>query len=198
MSSTRHARAHSRKHNVPANAQLWQKATDESSRKFRNVNSTYAMLYARQWYKDHGGTWTHADDKPIKEKQSPQNRVPLMEFEQYADVEDGETSEKDAASQQDDEKSKKHYWFKEQLVDLSRPVHDEAGNVIGFHPCGSNSKDYQHSLSSYRTSYPRCMPKSKAMRMNAMEREKYLRTHRQMPETETESAHEESSENYEE
>lgn len=163
----------------PDNETLWEKALSQAKNKFRSENSIYARLFARKWYKEHGGSWIKEPPQMEDEESTPpEPRTELMEFEQYVD----DTPQKDKSNKSKDnehnDKGKNHYWFKEPLVDVSRPVLDEAGNVVGFHPCGTNTKEYQSSLGSYRTSYPRCMPRSKAMRMNAIEREKYMQTSR--------------------
>lgn len=48
-------------------------------------------------------------------------------------------------------------WFREDWVDLSRPIHDEDGNVVGYEPCGREHAD-QHA-------YPKCRPLAEALRM---------------------------------
>jgi hypothetical protein len=107
------------------------------------------------------------------------NRTPLEPFEQYVD--DTESSADNNTDKADDvqtEKSGKkeiHHWVREPWVDISRPVIDEAGNVIGFHQVGSNTKDINTARDGYRTSYPKIMPRSKAMRLNAIEREELIR-----------------------
>jgi len=52
-------------------------------------------------------------------------------------------------------------WFDEEWVDLSRPIHDDDGNLIGYEPCG-------RAQSSQRA-YPKCRPKAEAMRMTPEE-----------------------------
>lgn len=173
----------------PHNKKLWESALNQAKSRFRNETSVYAQLWAKKWYKEHGGTWdknsTEATHAETNEKQPQENRTPLMHFEQYAsedtDTEKTKNNNKDNADNNEDEKKPKH-WLREPWVDISRPVHDEAGNVIGFHPCGSNTKELDDFKSSYRTSYPRCMPRSKAMRLNAMEREKLMQSNRYLRE----------------
>jgi hypothetical protein len=175
---------YAKQNKIPKNEELWNKALKEAKQRFRSEMSSYAQIFARKWYKEHGGLWTDKKQEVEKPKtQDNRPKTPLMSFEQYADEDD---IEKDVnQKKQNDEKSdKRHYWFKEPFVDVSRPVLDESGTIIGFHPCGSNTRDYQNSMSSYRTSYPRCMPRSKAMKMNAMEREKYLQTNRYLMQSE--------------
>jgi hypothetical protein len=49
-------------------------------------------------------------------------------------------------------------WFGEEWVDLSRPIHDEDGDVVGYEPCGRKSSDDP-------ADYPKCRPVREAMRM---------------------------------
>ena len=176
---------YSKKYTTASNPKLWEKAQEEAKKKFRTFPSTYASLWASRWYKSHGGSWLknngNAIDENKKQAEQPtEPRVPLMEFEQYADESEIKNSDDKSKTEKstDSAKDKMRFWLREPWVDISRPVIDEAGNVLGFHPCGSNSKDVNDNISNYRTSYPRCMPRSKAMRMNAMQREKMLQTNR--------------------
>lgn len=48
-------------------------------------------------------------------------------------------------------------WFKEEWVDLSRPIYDDAGDLVGYEPCGRKE--------SQQEDYPKCRPLAEAMRM---------------------------------
>lgn len=48
-------------------------------------------------------------------------------------------------------------WFREEWVDLSRPIHDENGTLVGYEPCGREHADQR--------AYPKCRPLADAMRM---------------------------------
>lgn len=52
-------------------------------------------------------------------------------------------------------------WFREKWVDLSRPIHDEDGNLVGYEPCG---REHAH-----QSDYPKCRPLKEAMRMSPRE-----------------------------
>lgn len=52
-------------------------------------------------------------------------------------------------------------WFGEEWVDLSRPIRDEDGNLVGYEPCG-------RAQSSQRA-YPKCRPLDEAMKMTPKE-----------------------------
>jgi hypothetical protein len=58
-------------------------------------------------------------------------------------------------------------WFGEKWVDLSRPIRDAKGNIIGFEDCGrevgTHIRDTGH--------YPKCRPEKQAMNMTDYERE---------------------------
>jgi len=53
-------------------------------------------------------------------------------------------------------------WFGEEWVDLSRPIHDDDGNLVGYEPCGRKSSDDP-------ADYPKCRPAREAMRMSKEE-----------------------------
>jgi hypothetical protein len=57
-------------------------------------------------------------------------------------------------------------WFDEKWVDLSRPIHDDAGNVIGFQPCGRPKATAQVDTGDY----PKCRPLATALSMTPEER----------------------------
>lgn len=179
--------------NEPVNPKLWEQAIAEAKKKFNVYPSAYANMWANSWYKQHGGEWVKSDLKQKsdemngkKDKQKPtqshqNDSAGLAPFERYVDPSDKESSSSGADSTEDKtvEKTKgkeKHYWLREQYVDVTRPVIDEAGHVIGFHPCGRNSKEVSDHNERYRTSYPMCMPRSKAMHLNAMQREQYIQS----------------------
>lgn len=48
-------------------------------------------------------------------------------------------------------------WFKEEWVDLSRPIRDARGKLVGYEPCGRKHAE--------QTNYPKCRPLAEAMRM---------------------------------
>lgn len=50
-------------------------------------------------------------------------------------------------------------WFGEEWVDLSRPIHDEDGQLVGYEPCGRRASDDP-------AAYPKCRPLKEAMRMS--------------------------------
>jgi hypothetical protein len=172
----------------PSNQKLWNQAKLEAKKRFKKFPSTYSNRWANRWYKAHGGEWLKSDtDNRFADPKTPnpdsdanmRNRTPLEPFEQYVD--DDEPSDDDKTEKANDaqaEKSSKkevHHWVREPWVDISRPVIDEAGNVIGFHQVGTNTKDINTARDGYRTSYPKIMPRSKAMRLNAIEREELIR-----------------------
>lgn len=53
-------------------------------------------------------------------------------------------------------------WFGESWVDLSRPIHDEDGELVGYEPCGRKKSDDP-------AAYPKCRPLAEAMRMTPEE-----------------------------
>lgn len=192
---------YSKRYTTPSNPKLWEKAQEEAKKKFRTYPSTYASLWASRWYKARGGSWLKDNGSVVSEKtdepeKKNEPRVPLMEFEQYAEDDENKdvTGKSKSSESSQSAKDKMRFWLREPWVDISRPVIDEAGNVVGFHPCGSNTKEINDNMSSYRTSYPRCMPRSKAMRMNAIEREKMLQTNRYLQQAENSYTPSEESE----
>ena len=48
-------------------------------------------------------------------------------------------------------------WFKEEWVDLARPIYDDEGHLVGYEPCGRGRSDQKD--------YPKCRPLAEAMRM---------------------------------
>lgn len=52
-------------------------------------------------------------------------------------------------------------WFSEEWVDLSRPVHDDDGNLVGYEPCGRKHASQRD--------YPKCRPVKEAMKMTPEE-----------------------------
>jgi hypothetical protein len=171
----------------PSNQKLWNQAKSEAIKRFKKFPSTYSTLWANRWYKAHGGEWLKSDtDTRFAESKTPnpysdvnmQNRTPLEPFETYVD----DSSQSDDTKKTEDSKitektgqKETHKWVREPWVDISRPVIDEAGNVIGFHQVGSNTKDINTAREGYRTSYPKIMPRTQAMRLNAIEREELIR-----------------------
>jgi hypothetical protein len=57
-------------------------------------------------------------------------------------------------------------WFDEEWVDLSRPIYDEDGELIGFEPCGRKRATSQQATRDY----PKCRPLATAMSMSEEER----------------------------
>jgi hypothetical protein len=163
-----------RKHSMPSSPELWKKAEEEARKRFRHYPSPYSSAWAQSWYKKRGGSWMQGSEQPAQSHANANhvNRTQLYDFEQYVD---DDNTQKTEHPSKEIEKDKKYYYFREPLVDISRPVIDEAGTVIGFHPCGSNSKDLEQSKERYRTSYPKILPRSVAMRLNAIQREDLLR-----------------------
>jgi len=53
-------------------------------------------------------------------------------------------------------------WFGESWVDLSRPIHDEDGQLVGYEPCGRKASDDP-------AAYPKCRPLAEALRMSPSE-----------------------------
>lgn len=188
----------------PSDPQLWEKAKEEAKRRFSVYPSAYANAWAGRWYKERGGEWHRARNPSVgynpeekkpetkqQEKEKPPVATPdinmydLTPYERF--VPNNENKEQDKSSSENtDEKSsnettqksgekEKNYWLREPWVDISRPVIDESGSVIGFHPCGRSTKEVRSTMEGYRTSYPRCMPRSKAMQLNAMQREELIR-----------------------
>lgn len=52
-------------------------------------------------------------------------------------------------------------WFGEEWVDISRPIYDKHGELVGYEPCGR-----PHSS---QVNYPKCRPIAEAMRMTRSE-----------------------------
>ncbi len=52
-------------------------------------------------------------------------------------------------------------WFGEEWVDLSRPIYDEGGDLVGYEPCGRKKSTPQFSTRDY----PKCRPIDEAMQM---------------------------------
>lgn len=50
-------------------------------------------------------------------------------------------------------------WFREEWVDISRPIYNENGKLVGYAPCGRKRSE--------KGGYPKCRPKKEAMRMSA-------------------------------
>lgn len=61
-------------------------------------------------------------------------------------------------------------WFDEKWVDLSRPIHDEDGVLVGFEPCGRKQ--------ATERAYPKCRPLATAMRMSEEQRKSAIRRKR--------------------
>jgi hypothetical protein len=188
--------------NEPSDPKLWEQAKEEAKKKFQVYPSAYANAWASRWYKERGGSWRKVDlkqksdemnnKKPAAtaEKKSENQPVApfvrrgvdvnqLTQYEQMLDEKPVEESDKQTAVGASTEKSssskEKSNWLREPWVDISRPVIDESGIVIGFHPCGNSTSAVRDSMDRYRTSYPKCMPRSKAMRLNAIQREELIR-----------------------
>jgi hypothetical protein len=189
----------------PSDPQLWEKAKEEAKQRFSVYPSAYANAWAGRWYKERGGEWhrtrkssvNHApEEKKTETKQQEREKPPvatpdtnmydLTPYERFVPNNENKEQDKSSSPASVDEKSsnettqksgekEKNYWLREPWVDISRPVIDEAGNVIGFHPCGRSTKEVRSAMDGYRTSYPRCVPRSKAMKMNAMQREELIR-----------------------
>lgn len=190
---------------IPTDETLWEKAKTEAKSRFSVYPSAYANAWASRWYKERGGEWRKSsrmditrkensssiEDKKPKENPPPvanpqTNVFQLTPFERYIPEQPKQsqpsatnaTNANDNSSDKTLDKSSsksKDFWLREPWVDISRPVIDESGVVIGFHPCGKSVKEVRDSMAQYRTSYPRCIPKSAAMRMNAMQREALIR-----------------------
>jgi hypothetical protein len=71
-------------------------------------------------------------------------------------------------------------WFDEEWVDLSRPIYDEDGDVVGYEPCGRKE--------SSQRAYPKCRPIREALRMtpdqvaDAIERKRRVERQIEAPE----------------
>lgn len=52
-------------------------------------------------------------------------------------------------------------WFGEEWVDLSRPIYDDYGDVVGYEPCGRKRSTPQFSTRDY----PKCRPIDEALSM---------------------------------
>jgi hypothetical protein len=57
-------------------------------------------------------------------------------------------------------------WFDEAWVDISKPIR-ENGKIVGYQPCGRSDTESEDG-------YPKCLPKSKAMRLTEDERKKLV------------------------
>lgn len=189
---------------VPTDPQLWEKAKEEAKRRFSVYPSAYANAWTSRWYKERGGEWhrpknplpaSSGNEKKPESKQQEKEKPPvaspntnvydltpyerlLPEEKKDENSSKNRTENSEESSNEVTQKSgdkEKNYWLREPWVDISRPVIDESGVVIGFHPCGRSTKEVRSTMDGYRTSYPRCMPRSKAMRLNAMQREELIR-----------------------
>jgi hypothetical protein len=67
-------------------------------------------------------------------------------------------------------------WFGEEWVDLSRPIHDEDGNLVGYEPCG-------RKRSTTPADYPKCRPFAEAVWMTPAEIKDAVRRKRRTEET---------------
>ena len=66
-------------------------------------------------------------------------------------------------------------WFGEEWVDLSRPIYDNSGQVIGFEPCGRAEATSQTETGDY----PKCRPLPDAMEMTPKQRASAIRRKRE-------------------
>lgn len=69
-------------------------------------------------------------------------------------------------------------WFGEKWVDLSRPIYDASGKLVGFEPCGRKKAASQ----SQTKDYPKCRPLKAAMAMSAAERKRAVKRKRKAEE----------------
>lgn len=65
-------------------------------------------------------------------------------------------------------------WFGEEWVDLSRPIYDDDGDIVGFEPCGRAVATSQQATRDY----PKCRPIATAMQMTEEERKSAIRRKR--------------------
>lgn len=70
-------------------------------------------------------------------------------------------------------------WFSEKWVDLSRPIYNDAGKVVGFEPCGRKKATEQRATKDY----PKCRPLKAAMVMSDAERKRAVRRKRKAEES---------------
>lgn len=57
-------------------------------------------------------------------------------------------------------------WFREEWVDISRPIRED-GKIVGYRACGRSDVENADG-------YPKCLPKSKAMRLTEEERQRLI------------------------
>lgn len=69
-------------------------------------------------------------------------------------------------------------WFAEKWVDLSRPIYDEDGALVGFEPCGRH-KAHEGPQGGAKH-YPKCRPLREAMRMTERQRQDAIKRKRKV------------------
>ena len=126
---------HKRRKQEPTNNQLWMQAKNEAKRRFEVYPSAYANGWAVQWYKARGGGWKTVTDSDVP-----------------TEIKDPGTMKKDLRT-----------WFKEDWVDISKPIRKN-GKIVDFEACGRSE------ASSEEGGYPKCLPKAKAMKLTEEER----------------------------
>jgi hypothetical protein len=130
---------HKRRKQEPTNNQLWMQAKNEAKRRFEVYPSAYANGWAVQWYKARGGGWKTVTDSDVP-----------------TEIKDPGTMKKDLRE-----------WFKEDWVDISKPIRKN-GKIVDFEACGRSE------ASSEEGGYPKCLPKAKAMKLTEEERLKLV------------------------
>jgi hypothetical protein len=66
-------------------------------------------------------------------------------------------------------------WFGEQWVDMSRPIYNDAGDLVGFEPCGRPVATSQADTGDY----PKCRPLADALTMRPEQRADAVRRKQQ-------------------
>jgi hypothetical protein len=131
---------------MPSNGQLWSQAKNEAQARFRHLPQTYADSYARWYYREHGGTWTEVNPEQV-----------LPTYNVVAEVQKLERA-----------------YMKEEWVDISRPVRDTHGYIVGYHTCTHSAEEHKNGHT--------CMPRRRALKLTADDRDEILQIKQQQQE----------------
>ena len=197
--------------NEPTNPALWERAKTEAKKRFTVYPSAYANAWASRWYKERGGDWRKesadtVDSVPeaptslTKRSMVPSNgqlwsqakneaqarfrHLPQTYADSYArwyyrehggtwtEVNPEQLIPKYDASA-DLQKLERAY-LKEEWVDIARPVRDSHGLIVGYHTCEHTSDEHKKGHT--------CMPRRRAMKLTADDRDEILHIKRQQKE----------------
>lgn len=131
---------------VPANAQLWMQAKNEAKINCLGQPLDAVNAWATAWYRDHGGTWKDVESIPTEIALPPTKKVSTV----TADLQKLERA-----------------YMKEEWVDISKPIKDNQGLIVGFQPCYHSSEEHQAGVVT-------CMPKRRALKLTADDRAEIL------------------------